>query len=97
MIEQSKNNYFLYCLDCSILGIPYKELRVSARRHCLNREEEPALDMTVEEIIVHPDFDYGSLNNDVAVWRLKGGDSLKTVRLDNGPNSGPGRNSTVIG
>ena len=81
-----------------MLGIPYNSLRVSARRHCLNKDEEAGVDMGVEEIIVHPDFDYGTLTNDIAVWRLKGGDDLNvTVRLDNGKNSYPGRESTVIG
>ena len=82
------------------MGIPLRNLRVSAHRYNLTREsvEEDGVDMTVEEIIVHPSFDFRTLANDIAVWRLKGGESLNTtVRLDNGVNSYPGRKCTVIG
>jgi secreted trypsin-like serine protease len=85
-----------------VLGIPYDELRIAAHRHNLSTssEQENGIILQVKKITVHPNFNHFTLDNDIAVWELEGGDQMpanRSVRLDNGKNSFPGRNGTVLG
>lgn len=89
-------------LDCSVLDIPLEELNVAIHRHDLSLPDdaEDAIILKVRKITVHPEFNYYTLSHDIAVWHLEGGDDLpdnRVVRLDNGKNSWPGRNCSVIG
>jgi secreted trypsin-like serine protease len=90
----------LAAVDCSVLGFPLNSLRISAHRSNLSTEssEESGIDMKVKKITVHPNFNRFTLDNDVAVWHLEGGDQLNhTVILDDGTYSAPNTNATVIG
>lgn len=89
-----------------MLGFPLDSLRVTFHRHNLtaSSKEEQGIEFKVKELILHPEFSYYTLRNDVAIWRLEpivkpffNSSQLTTVRLDNGKNSFPGRNVTVLG
>jgi trypsin len=89
-------------LDCSVLGVPLKSLRVLVHRYNLSEttDQENGTELRVTRITVHPNFNLYTLDSDIAIWHLEGGDHLDVqgvVRLDNGVNSKPGRGSMVVG
>ena len=98
--HQTNSRSYSHYVDCSVLGIPVEQLRVVAHRHDLRRrdDEEGGVSMSVKRINVHPGFQLRTLQNDVAVWELEGGDSLTDfIELDSGAAATLSQDFTVIG
>ncbi|KXN71594.1 trypsin-like serine protease [Conidiobolus coronatus NRRL 28638] len=93
-------NTVITAATCSILW--EGKYTAEIHRHNTTRTvaEEGAKVYSAKEIIVHPDFDYDTLNNNIAIWKLNSTEDNSEVYVDLDP--GPLGNqaelsNTVIG
>ena len=64
----------------------------------LSNSQENGVQMTVKKINVHPKYDGDKVINDIAIWQLSGGDSLKQfVKLNDAPDLKDFSSATAIG
>lgn len=93
-------SYVLTAAHCSV-GMNPRNVGIQVHRHDLGASQasEGGISRTVAEIIVHPNYQPRTTNNDVALWRLTTPiTGIDLVRMDaNGQYDQAGVMSTVIG
>ena len=86
-------------VDCSV-NVDQKDLKVLGHRDnlALSNVQENGVQMTVTKMNVHPKYDDEKVINDVAVWELSGGDSLKQfIKLNSKDDLSDIASATALG